>query len=185
MTANLPVVPESIAGDPAKIAPPADARARAIRRTLTARAILAGNSRALRHGVYSEVAVREDVLDEAALLYARAPHLDPIRHGHLVEATARLVVRLRKLDDALELDPASVSLSSMACRLEGQLQRNLSELGLTPRAARDLGLPEREAGKMASRLTAQTLARYSTGSQGGAEPGRRDVPRGNDPEARS
>jgi hypothetical protein len=161
MTAHLAAVPEPTSGDQPAIAKPADARSRAIRRTLTARAVRAGNSHALRHGVYSEVAVREDVLDEAALLYARAPWLDPIRHGHLVEATARLVVRLRKLDKALDAEPSSMVLSSMASRLEGQLTRNLAELCLSPRSASDAGISPRDDPKAhAARMSQETLARY-------------------------
>ena len=160
MTQHPASMPEPTSGDARVEAKPCDRRARAIRRTLTARAVAAGNSHALRHGVYSEVAVHEDVLDELTLLYARAPHLDPIRDGHLVEATARLVVRLRKLDTAIDAQPTSRELSSMASRLEAQLTRNLAELGLTPRAAHDLGLPERHAANTAQRLSQETLARY-------------------------
>src|SRR3712207_4830863 len=81
---------------------PDEPRKRAIRRAAAARAIRLGVSQNLRHGVYSETAVREDVLDERALLYARASWLDPVRDGHLVEATSRLIVRLRKLDAAID-----------------------------------------------------------------------------------
>jgi hypothetical protein len=161
MTSQPAAVPVPSSGDRPAIRPPASARARAIRRTLTASAIRAGNSHALRHGVYSEVAVREDVLDEAALLYARAEWLDPIRHGHLVEATARLVVRLRKLDQALDAEPSSMVLSTMASRLEAQLTRNLGELCLSPRSAADAGIGPREDTKAhAARLSQETLARY-------------------------
>ena len=109
-----------------------------------------------RHGVYAEVAVRPEVLDEVAVLYARAEWLDPIRDGNLVEATARLVVRLRKLDAALSEDPTNAAFASLYGRAEAQLVRNLDALGLTPTAAARLGLqhwtPERRHGGWARRL---------------------------------
>jgi hypothetical protein len=128
---------------------------------MAARAIRLGVSRNLRHGVYSEVAVREDVLDECALLYARAPWLDPIRDGHLVEATARVIVRLRKLDAALDDDPSSQTLSTLYARLEGQLTRNLEALGLTPRAAATLGITKLDAVERQQRLVERGLSRYA------------------------
>ena len=126
---------------------------------MTARAVRSGNGNALRHGIYAEVAVREDVRDEAALLLARAPWLDPVRDGILVEATARLVVRLRRLDAALDEDPTQ-TLTSLYSRLEGQLTRNLDALGLTPQAAARLGLAHLDARARAQRVTEQTLATY-------------------------
>src|SRR5678816_1714108 len=104
---------------------PDESRRRAIRRSAAARAIRRGVTRNLRFGIYSELAVKDDVLDEVALAYARAPWLDPIRDGHLVEATARVIVRLRKLDAALDADPSAQSMSTLYVRLEGQLTRNL------------------------------------------------------------
>ena len=138
---------------------PSEGRARAIRRTMAARAVRAGNSNALRHGVYSEVAVRADVLDEATLLLARAPWLDPVRDGFLVEATARLLVRLRRLDLVLEAEPTQV-LTSLYARLEGQLTRNLDALGLTPQAAARLGLAHLDAKARARHMAQRTLAAY-------------------------
>jgi hypothetical protein len=137
-------------------------RHRAIRRANIARAVRLGNSNALRHGVYSDVNVREDVLDEVAILYARGPWLDPTRDGVLVEATARLIVRLRKLDAAIDAEP-SQTLTTLSARLEGQLTRNLAELGLTPRAAAALGLAHMDAQARARKLTEDTLARYRGG----------------------
>jgi hypothetical protein len=118
-----------------------------------------GNGHALRHGIYAEVSVRDDVLDEAALLYARAPWLDPVRDGILVEATARLAVRLRRLDLVLDEEPTQ-TLTSFYSRLEGQLTRNLDALGLTPQAAARLGLAHLDARARAQRVTEQTLATY-------------------------
>jgi len=118
-----------------------------------------GNTNALRHGVYSEVSVKPDVLDEAALLYARATWLDQVRDGHLVEATARLIVRLRKLDGTIDATPTQ-TLTTLYARLEGQLTRNLDALGLTPRAAADLGLAHLDAKERARRLTEKTLDGY-------------------------
>ncbi len=126
---------------------------------MTARAVRAGNTNALQHGVYSAVAVRPDVLDEAALLYARAPWLDPVRDGVLVEATARLVVRLRRLDIVLDEEPTQ-TLTSLYSRLEGQLARNLDALGLTPQAAARLGLAHLDAKARAQHMTERTLAAY-------------------------
>jgi len=136
---------------------------------MTVRAVRAGNSNALRHGVYAEAAVRADVLDEASLLFARAPWLDRVRDGVLVEATARLVVRLRRLDAILETEPTQ-TLASLAYRLEAQLLRNLDALGLTPTAAARLGLANLDARERASRLVDAELAKYRVvGAAGEAE----------------
>jgi hypothetical protein len=126
---------------------------------MTARAIRAGNTNALRHGVYAEAAVRADVLDEASLLFARAPWLDRVRDGVLVEATARLVVRLRRLDAILETEPTQ-TLASLTYRLEAQLLRNLDALGLTPTAAARLGLTTLQAREKAARLVDAELSKY-------------------------
>ncbi len=126
---------------------------------MAARAVRAGNTNSLRHGVYAEVAVRADVLDEAALLYSRAPWLDPVRDGVLVEATARLIVRLRRLDLVLDEEPTQ-TLTSFYSRLEGQLTRDLDALGLTPSAAARLGLAELDARTRAARLVEGELAKY-------------------------
>jgi hypothetical protein len=162
MTAGPVHVPGATAARPGPLSAGERSRRRKIRRTLSARAVGAGNTHALRHGVYAEVSVRPDVLDEIALCYARAPWLNPVRDGHLVEATCRIVVRLRKLDAVA--DSAAVkglqSLSSMYTRLEGQLTRNLTELGLTPRAAADLGLVKLDATARALRLSEASLSRY-------------------------
>jgi len=133
---------------------------------MTARAVRAGNTNALRHGVYAEAAVRADVLDEASLLFARAPWLDRVRDGVPVEATARLVVRLRRLDTILETEPTQ-TLASLSYRLEGQLLRNLDALGLTPTAAARLGLATLDARAKASRLVDARLSKYrATGLAG-------------------
>ena len=126
---------------------------------MTARSVRAGNTHALRHGVYAEVSVRADVLDEAALLFARAPWLDRVRDGVLVEATARLVVRLRRLDALLESEPTQ-TLTSLYTRLEAQLLRDLDALGLTPAAAARLGLARLDARERAQRLVETDLAQY-------------------------
>jgi hypothetical protein len=160
MTADPSRLPAGTPAAPVALSAAETSRRRAIRRKLIARCVAGGNANALRHGVYSVVAIHEDVLDEVSLLFAGAPHLDPIRDGRLVEATGRLIVRLRKLDAALDLAPTSRELSSMSSRLEAQLTRNLAELGLTPRAAHDLGLPERHAATSAQRYSQETLARY-------------------------
>jgi hypothetical protein len=136
---------------------------------MTARAVRAGNTNALRHGVYAEAAVRPDVLDQASLLFARAPWLDRVRDGVLVEAAARLVVRLRRLDTILEAEPTE-TLASLACRLEGQLLKHLDALGLTPTAAARLGLAGLDAREKASRLVEAELAKYRVvGAPGEAE----------------
>lgn len=129
-------------------------------RTRRRRGAQHGNMNALVHGVYAEVAVREDVRDECALLYGRAPWLDEVRDGVLVEATARLIVRLRKLDAAVEADPTSTTLTSMLSRLEGQLLRNLDALGLTPTAAARLGIAELSARQRAQKLATDALDAY-------------------------
>ena len=138
-----------------------DARRRAnIRRSLVARAIRLGTSTNMKHGIYSEVAVRPEVLDEVAVLYARAEWLDPVRDGNLVEATARLIVRLRKLDMALADDPANVTFGTMYGRSEMQLVRNLDALGLTPTAAARLGLQHLDARERARRMGETVLDGY-------------------------
>jgi hypothetical protein len=126
---------------------------------MTVRSVRAGNTNALRHGVYAETAVRADVLDEAALLFARAPWLDRVRDGILVEATARLVVRLRRLDALLESEPTQ-TLTSLYARLEAQLLRDLDARGLTPAAAARLGLAALDARDRAKRLVETDLAQY-------------------------
>ena len=140
-------------------------RRRAIARSNRASAVARGNVHALRHGVYSSVAVREDVLDMAAMVYASAPWLDVIRDALAVEATARLIVRLRRLDTLVDaalakLGTPTQEITSMYSRCEGQLLRNLSELGLTPRAAADLGIAKLDATARAMRLSEASLSRY-------------------------
>ncbi len=156
---------QSTSADRVAVLPSEERRKRAIRRGLTVRSLKLGNANAVKHGVYGKVTIREDVLDEAALLYARAPWLDPVRDGHLVEATARLVVRLRRLDAAVDADPTSLTLSTLLARLEGQLARNLAELGLTPRAAAALGIQKLDAADKARRLTTDALSRYREPSE--------------------
>jgi len=133
-------------------------RRRAIARSNRASAVARGNVHALRHGVYSSVAVREDVLDMAAMVYASAPWLDVIRDALAVEATARLDTLV---DAALaKLGTPTQEITSMYSRCEGQLLRNLSELGLTPRAAADLGIAKLDATARAMRLSEASLSRY-------------------------
>lgn len=132
---------------------------------MAARAIRLDVSRNLRHGVYSEVAVREDVLDECALIFARAGWLDPIRDGYLVEATARIIVRLRKLDVAIDDDPTAQTLTTQHARLEGQLTRNCDALGLTPRAAAALGISKLDAAERVKRISEEGLRRYALGDR--------------------
>jgi hypothetical protein len=121
-----------------------------------------GNSYTLRHGIYSQVAVRPEVEDECALLYARAPWLSPVRDGVLVEATARLIVRLRKFDPAIDAAAAKglVPMTSLYSRCEGQLTRNLAELGLTPSSAAALGLAHMDAREKAQRMSDRALDAY-------------------------
>jgi hypothetical protein len=138
---------------------PGEARRRAVRRAMAARAVRLGITRNLRHGIYSEVAVREDVLDECALIYARAQWLDPVRDGHLVEATARLVVRLRKLDAVIDDEPTQTN-TALYARLEGQLTRNCEALGLTPRSAAALGLAHLDARARAQAMAEDSLKAY-------------------------
>jgi hypothetical protein len=161
MTARRRRNPAPVSADPVAVLLPQEQRRRAIRRASAARAIRLGVSRNLRHGVYAETAVREDVLDEAAMLYARAPWLEPVRDGNLVEATARLIVRLRKLDTAIDNDPTSQALSTLYARLEGQLTRNLEALGLTPRAAAALGISRLDAAERVKRMSEQGLRKYA------------------------
>jgi hypothetical protein len=132
---------------------------RAIKRGNVTRAVRVGNTNALRHGIYAEVAVREDVRDEAALLYARAPWLDGVRDGVIVEATARLIVRLRKLDAVIDAEPTQV-LTSLYRSLEAQLTRNLDALGLTPSSAARLGIAALDAQHRAQQIAEKALEAY-------------------------
>jgi hypothetical protein len=137
---------------------------RAIRRGNVSRSLGLGNTNALRFGVYAQVAIHEDVLDEAALLFARAPWLDEVRDGVLVEATARVIVRLRKLDAAIETEPTAV-LTSLYRSLEAQLTRNLDALGLTPTAAARLGITALQAQQRAQRIAERALEAYRPGPE--------------------
>jgi hypothetical protein len=112
--------------------------------------------------VTSLAAIREDVRDEAAVLYARAPWLDERRDGLLVEAAARQVVRLRRIDEMVDANPTQV-LTTYYVRLETSLRLTLVELGLSPRAAADLGLVRLDAAERRQRLTQQTLDKYRGG----------------------
>jgi hypothetical protein len=161
MTARRRRNPAPVSLDTLAVLDPKETRRRSVRRANAARAIRLGVSRNLRHGVYSELAVKEDVLDECALLYARAQWLDAVRDGLLVEATARLIVRLRKLDIALDDDPTSQTLTTLYARLEGQLMRNCDALGLTPRAAAALGITKLDAGARFKRMSEQGLRKYA------------------------
>ena len=165
MTARRRRNPAPVSTDLPAVLVPGEARRRAVRRAMAARAIRLGVSRNLRHGMYSELAVREDVLDEAALLYragsvARSdPRWQPRR------GTSRLIVRLRKLDAALDDDPTSQTLTTLYARLEGQLTRNCDALGLTPRAAAALGITKLDAVERVKRMSEQGLRKYALGDR--------------------
>ena len=152
--------PAPASDQPLAVLDATEKKRRAVRRAAAARAVRLGVTRNLRHGIYSEVAVRDDVLDEAALIYARAPWLDPIRDGHVVEATARLAVRLRKLDAAIDDEPSQV-LTTLYARLEGQLTRNCDALGLTPKAAASLGIAKLDAAERVKRISEEGLRKYA------------------------
>lgn len=158
--------PEGRVGPSAKFARSADptgtdadrannARSRSIKRSLVARSVRQGNTSSLVHGVYAEQSVRPEVLDEAAVLMARADHLDERRDGVLIEATARIIVRLRRLDAVIDGNPTT-ELTSLYARLEGQLARNVGLLGLIP--------PDRkfDADSRKARVVTASLAQYRT-----------------------
>ncbi|NJD28167.1 MAG: hypothetical protein FIA92_07700 [Chloroflexi bacterium] len=107
------------------------------------------------------MAVREEVLDEAALLFARAPWLDEVRDGPLVEATSRLICRLRRLDRIVDERTSSVPLTSLYARTEQQLLRNLDALGLTPRSSAQLGIGLLDVEERTRRLARSRLAAYA------------------------
>lgn len=121
-----------------------------------------GTSRRLRHGIYavSEPSIRSEIVDECALIFARCPWLDEVRDGLAVEATGRLVTRLRKLDAVIEAGEAGQTLTSMYTRLEGQLTRNLAALGMGPAAAASLGLQRLEATERARRSLEEMQREY-------------------------
>ena len=138
-------------------------RTLAIRRSMDVRHIEAGTSRRLRHGIYavSLPSVRAEVADEAAIIYARAAWLDEARDGLLVEATARLVTQLRRLDAVIEQGESGATLTSMYTRLEGQLTRNLTALGMTPAASASLGLASLDAASKVRREAEARMAKYA------------------------
>jgi hypothetical protein len=135
-------------------------RRRRIRRSVLVRQSMAGNLNAAKHLVYSRVAVAEDVRDEEAALWTVANWLDPLRDARLVEATARVIVRLRKLSEAVDADPTSQTLTSLLSRHESQLLRNLDALGLTPTAAARLGIATLDAASRARKLSENVLDSY-------------------------
>ena len=137
---------------------PADSPHRAIQRANRALAVRQG--RPPRHGIYSNDLILPEVLDEVALLYARALWLDETRDAPLVEATARLIIRLRRIDALINAEGPTQLLTSWSSRTEGQLLRNLDALGLTPRSAADLGLAHLDAKERVARMTEMRLAAY-------------------------
>lgn len=154
------VNPAASDAEPSEEATAASARARAIRRSIDAGNVRAGRSQRLKHGVYSEAVVRPEVRDEAALLLARLPWVDEVRDGPVVEGTARLLVRLRLMDEALDAEP-SRDLLALASRLEGQLLRNLDALGATPRSAAALGLAKLSAADHARKIAERDMRAYA------------------------
>ena len=133
-------------------------RRRKISRTLRAKAIGAGNLAAAKHLAYSTVGIADDVLDEVSRMVALSPHLGDPRFAPLLEGTARCVVRLRAADAEIAAGDRSSTLTSYTVRLEAQLARNLSLLGLVPR-------PTVPNAKGAAALSEETLRRYRQPSE--------------------
>lgn len=152
---NLPAIVAHPEPDRSEPSP----RARAIRRSIDAGNVRAGRSQRVKHGIYSLAATREAVRDEAALLVARLPWVDEVRDGVLIEATARVIVRLRLIDAELDRTPTRDMLT-LGARLEGQLLRNLAELGATPRSAASLGLARMTAAEQVRKAAERDLRRY-------------------------
>lgn len=167
VSADEPNLP-ALATDPSDNVPALASRARAIRRGVDARNVAAGNSAKLRrHGVYATEHVKAEILDEVAMTYARAPHLDPIRDGPLVESFARMLVRLRRLDEALDGPEPTRDVLALAARLEGQVLRTAEALGLSPRSAAQLGIATLHGRDLARQAAEKTVARYRSRPRSG------------------
>lgn len=150
----------SLSDDP--MLPTTSARSRATSRGRTAQEIRAGRSHRLQKtGIYSTVGIKEAILDEVHALYARASWLDPVQHGPLVESLGRMLVRLRRLDDALDGPEPSRDMLALAARLEGQVRLTCEALGLSPRSAAALGLAHLDGAAKARIEAEKALARYA------------------------
>jgi hypothetical protein len=102
-------------------------------------------------------------IDLAAVLVPGEARRRAVRRA--MAATARIIVRLRKLDAAIDDDPSSQTLTTQHARLEGQLTRNCDALGLTPRAAAALGITKLDAAERVKRMAEQGLSRYALGER--------------------
>jgi hypothetical protein len=133
MTSRPASVSSDTGADALPVSPSEVRRRRSISRTLRARAIGAGNLSAAKHLAFSTVGIEADVEDEMMVMIALSPHLADQRFAPLVEAACRCIVRLRAADAAIASGDRSVALTSHAARMESQLARNLTLLGLVPR----------------------------------------------------
>jgi hypothetical protein len=119
---------------PRRKAGPSATRSQTLRRTAAVKSVLAGNARAMTHGIRSELVTRPDVQTEIALLYAANPGLDPIADRRLVELAAMTNVRLVRCVLALDeqghdrvLTAYFSKLAPLAERLERQLNERVRQ----------------------------------------------------------
>jgi hypothetical protein len=133
MTRQPAAIPPDTGADASDLSLSERRRRRSISRTLRARAIAAGNLNAAKHLAYSTVAIEDDVLDEMSKMVTLSPHLADARFAPLVEGACRCIVQLRAASAAIAAGDHSVSLTSYTVRLEAQLARSLTLLGLVPR----------------------------------------------------
>jgi hypothetical protein len=108
---------------------------------------------AAKHLAFSTVGIEADVEDEMMVMIALSPHLADQRFAPLVEAACRCIVRLRAADAAIASGDRSVALTSHAARMESQLARNLTLLGLVPR-------PTAPNSKGSAALSESILSKY-------------------------
>ncbi|MBA2634295.1 MAG: hypothetical protein H0U86_15075 [Chloroflexi bacterium] len=155
--------PRVIEADAPQLPAVRDEASAAKRRGQDARNVSRGTSRRIKHGIYaeSEPSVRREIIDEAAILFARCGWLDEVRDGPMVEATARIITRLRRLDAIVDAGETGQVLTSMLSRLEGQLTRNLTALGMTPAASASLGLAHLDGRAKAFEAAQKEQARYA------------------------
>lgn len=134
-----------------------------VRRGTDAALIRAGRStKLLRNGVYSTDHVKEEILSELETLYARVPHLDPVVHGPVVESLARMIVRMRRIDELLDGPGATRDVLALASRLEGQIRLTSAELGMTPKSQAALGLAALDGRAKARAEAEKALTRYAS-----------------------
>lgn len=153
MTAPLRAVPSAPPADAAADRPsPNPNRSRSASRARRRQELLRGNTRAMRHGAFAEVAALPDVATEVDLLFAAHPALDPIRDRRLVELLATSNVRRQRCLLAMERDGMTQTLTAYDARLAP----------LVERLERAVHERERERLVEASKTSGDPLERFRT-----------------------